>query len=1305
MRFWNKRWLILFAVLFLWSGCDLRNKISVNTSALVEQEPIVLVVKHRQDTLSSRLSDHVTIAMQYAKLPVKAIDMGLVSGGLEIATSVRTIVITSYLITELSPPDVERLTTFVTNGNNIVFLGPVADDQFAFLQGILPFTDYEIDKDARGVYLHEEVFPAHSGKIYFSQFELPHEGLAANQFKSGIKIAAGAGNDPDYPLVVVNKIGLGEVITINSNLLYEKLYRGLIFSSILKGLDGIPYSVANVATIFLDDFPAPLYNEKLPPINEEYDVTHAEFVTNIWWPDMQAFADTFNISYSAMTAFNYNANVIPPFDFQEWTDGKTIVDGREVDASAFVARNILESRHELAFHGYNHFSLWLEDWDNVNFMASSVYAARKRWRIDRMGDLPVSYVPPTNYIDSTGISAIMKGMPSIRYMSSLYLGELELGTGREFGYEPYAPDDRLFNYPRISSGFSMNENSLFEQQGMQLLTGIWTHFVHPDDVFQVNQRDEDEFVSRNPLKLGWKTHPVYGYGLYHLLRERVLFTNARYPLLRYLAANEAGAITEDWYNGFVVHKEDQYNRTLIPLYKAGYEKKSDRTENYWFTYVSEANAEKFEEQLSQKNIQFSMSKLWDGALYQFSTNLDSLQIPNFDPKYRFDDQFKTAQLNDVILRSRQYQTEFTDEFGNLITSEEFLPEDWVDTRLEDAIRAYNNNPDNIRIQEELIKLSIEFSEIRRAILILERRLLSSSRWAQNDLERLFTYYGWEGLTNQAQNFLERLWLRYRSQEVIDVKDFAVQMLDIYSEEFNLRWVLRERELRPNDEALALRYTRLIENQQTWPEIKPELLRLISLNPESDSLYAYTMQRSFYYDSAKTSIELLEDFPASKHPQLDPFATNFALIYAYDLNNYTRALYWANRVEGFSEATKLSWLAQLNLYSEYQNEALRLLNENPEDDSLRVQIGTELYYEGFVSEAREVLYPLFLRDPKGKTTAHTLINTEMQYFSYEERKALYRKYPAFFSEQEEDRLKDEMRWTEGTRLSAFGEYRDDNFDNRFARFGLSTQFGNRRKQTHLFKLEDLFFEDPGSSSLTNYTGLAYEFSSRYNEQESEFKAGGGLLAGSGDILLEAYTSLSRSSAKSYTSGELSFSPEFTVDAVLNDFNKFQFEGYREDNWKQEKWVTSLSAVGTYFTNSVTKYEVTGRLYYRLYNKKVRIRPIASISLADASETFTSGTPYFTPENYVEQGLGVDFRIRRPDTFDFFSKLELELMLRNETRDGFFGTGRLQYDRKFKKYWELRLGTEISTSRVYSSNRVFFTLSYYFKKRLPQPENKQ
>lgn len=1290
--------LMVISVSFL--SCDFTNEVNFTPSRFIGQDPLVLLIKHRQDEYSGEVSDQVTQALSYAKIPVETMDLGLLSEDFTIPGSVRVIAVTTFLVSELNTREIQEFTRFVASGNVVVFLGPVTFDDFTFLQGINPFSEYAFDSLSTGVFFLDNVFPGHNGRSYKPEVGTPHKGITQDQFTKRVKVHASAGSDLDYPLLLSNEIGLGEVITVNSFALDEKLYRGMVFSSILKGLEGLPYSVANVSTIFLDDFPAPLYNEQLAPIDEEYGMTHAEFVSDQWWPDMQAFADTFDIDYSAMTAFNYNAKVVPPFDFNEWTLGKINIDGRQVDGSIYLAKDIAEGRHELAFHGYNHFSLWLEDWDNVNFMANSVLAARKRWRIDGLGDLPVTYVPPTNYIDSVGISAILKGMPSIRYMSSLYLGNIEDGEGREFGFDPYAPY-RLFNYPRSASGFTMEDNSLFDQQSLQVLTGIWNHFIHPDDVFQVEQREEDGFKSRNPLKLGWKSHPVYGYGLYHELRERVLFTKERYPLTRFLAAEEGGAVTEDWTNIFVGFEEKDDTYSLLTESRAGYENKSGLSdEKFWFSYVSEENRDSFEASLIEQELTYESSKLWDGFLFQFSSEKDSLSFPNLRKSAILDPQFVQARIGEAVEKGRLYRTTLNEDYAALVGIST-IESEYVDTRYEDAIRAYNRRPDNKKVQEDLITLSIEFGDVLRAITILERRMLASQSWSQNDIERLFLFYGWEKLPNQAENFLERLWLRYPSPEVIDVKNYAVASMGLYSEEFVLRWSERERGFKPDDEALSIRYTRLIENQENWPVVKKELRRLLSLYPRSDSLYAYTLQRSFYYEKSDSSTSLVEEFPIAAHDQIDVFASNLAFYYGYDFKNYSRALYWANRAEGFDEKIKLQWLSEMNLYSEFQNKADQLLLENPDDDSLRTLIGTQLYYEGFTDKAMEILYPLFVDKSSENTVAGSLMNSEISYMTYEKRKELYKKYPAFFSQREFDRLYSEYRWFEGTRLSLYGEFRNDNFDNVFARFGTSSQFGDRKKIAHLVKIEDLYFENSGGdgSAQNNFVGAGYEFQKRSSDQSMEYKMGLGLYSGSNEVLGEGFASISYSYDSTFTSGRLYFGPVLTNAAIDNNYYKTQLEAYREDIWGKDSFTTSLSGVARYYTNSVFEYEFTGRLYLQPFKQKIRLRPIAELAWADASDSFLSGIPYYTPDQFFSKGVGFDLRYRNPDNFDFLSLLELEVMGKHETADGFYGTGRIQFQNKFKKYWEIRVGSEISTSQIYRSNRFFFTLSYYLD---PKPK---
>lgn len=420
--------LVSAIIIGLFAACD--NEEELNDSFYNSaQDPIVMVIKNQPNDFSTGVSNQVAKALEYAQIPYLTIDLGILTQDFSIPKSVRTLVITTDRIVEFPQENIEDLVEFVARGNNIVFTGHVSNPNFSFLQGIKPDSEFNIDSLSVGFTLVEDAFPGMEGKTYNPRGLLPHYGLAAEEFTNATKLLAGTATDPDQPFIILNKIGLGEVITVNSFVLDQKIYRGIIYSTILRGLQGIPYQVANVSTIFLDDFPAPIYNEKLPPIDEEYDVTHAEFVSKIWWPDMKALADSFNISYSAMTAFNYNANVVPPFDFQEWRQGSIVYNQNIVLGSIFLAEDIRDSRHELAFHGYNHFSLWLEDWDNMNFMVSSLQAARKRWRVDNLGPLPTNYVPPTNNIDSLGLEAVVRGMPSIKYMSSLYFGEIKDGGG------------------------------------------------------------------------------------------------------------------------------------------------------------------------------------------------------------------------------------------------------------------------------------------------------------------------------------------------------------------------------------------------------------------------------------------------------------------------------------------------------------------------------------------------------------------------------------------------------------------------------------------------------------------------------------------------------------------------------------------------------------------------------------------------------------------------------------------------------------------------------------------------------------
>ena len=119
------------------------------------------------------------------------------------------------------------------------------------------------------------------------------------------------------------------------------------------------------------------------------------------------------------------------------------VNGVEQTKSSWLGRDVYNTGHELGFHGYNHVSLLKEDWPQDQFIVTALNTAVKKWKTIGFNELPISYVPPSNYIDSVGLAKLQEGIPSIRYIQSTYMGDFEEGGNREFDPEPY--NDYFFN--------------------------------------------------------------------------------------------------------------------------------------------------------------------------------------------------------------------------------------------------------------------------------------------------------------------------------------------------------------------------------------------------------------------------------------------------------------------------------------------------------------------------------------------------------------------------------------------------------------------------------------------------------------------------------------------------------------------------------------------------------------------------------------------------------------------------------------------------------------------------------------------
>ena len=327
----------------------------------------------------------------------------------------------------------------------------------------------------------------------------------------------------DIPLLWSSSAEGGRTLVWNWNGFQEKVYRGFLLESFLHIRPAAAAGSPGAATMFIDDWPIPMYNT----VKEPLTVTDTEFYTKTWWPELKSFFDRYGIPHSSYIIFEYNMNNTPPFTIEEFFIG-------EGQPSTKVGREIIESEHELALHGYNHASLILDEtrpgvgyWPDIETMKEGLRAAKEEWiRLFGAHTLPKSYVAPNNYISPEGIDAVYDVFPSINVIGTMNIGGGNQ-TDSEFGEDPDRPG--LYYLPRVSYGYFLND--FLELSISSAITGygVWTHFIHADDIY-------------DPYRSG-------GMSWDELLQEfhkTVRFVRRHYPWLEYVTVEKAGKIMKEY---------------------------------------------------------------------------------------------------------------------------------------------------------------------------------------------------------------------------------------------------------------------------------------------------------------------------------------------------------------------------------------------------------------------------------------------------------------------------------------------------------------------------------------------------------------------------------------------------------------------------------------------------------------------------------------------------------------------------------------------------------------------------------------
>jgi hypothetical protein len=290
-------------------------------------------------------------------------------------------------------------------------------------------------------------------------------------------------NPATMPLLLERSFGRGRIVYWNGTCMHQKEFRGLLLFSLLRNLPVGAMSMFNVLAFQIDDSPPPAFGLKTGVIHKDLGVDDFTFYRKFWYPRIMALLDEKGLKPSHYFTFNYYDQVKGPFS-------------RVHDREAFfkeIIGLIRAHKHELGIHGFNHQSLTLgsgpsRPWPGVEEMRNSVARAFDLW--NQEGWPPsLTYVAPNNVIDPSGKKALADGFPTVRGIGRLYVGGDDYSVegfgdaeaGDEYGIDPDQPV--FVNFPRMSSGFYLHENNLFEILNGIMAHGAVNHFIHPDDIY------------------------------------------------------------------------------------------------------------------------------------------------------------------------------------------------------------------------------------------------------------------------------------------------------------------------------------------------------------------------------------------------------------------------------------------------------------------------------------------------------------------------------------------------------------------------------------------------------------------------------------------------------------------------------------------------------------------------------------------------------------------------------------------------------------------------------------------------------
>lgn len=1270
------------------------------------EEPLVQFLIEPTNYSAILETENLAKAFDYSKIAHKTLWVNQFNEKLNIAPTTR--VVTVHETAGLSTIAIDSLLKFVSKGGTLFVTKATKDERLSYFFGMTPDADWSTNREASGLYFNKALFPGMQGRSFDNK--TVHLGFNGSNFSSSINVLVSAHNNKDYPVLIENRIGNGKVVLYNSSQILKKEMRGLLFSASLLGLEGIPYPIANIGTLFLDDFPSPVYDDQGKAINIQNGISKSEVLKSDWWPKMKELAKEEDLKFTAYVTFNSNNNNTSDANFKSW-DQTGLLDGKnENGTNKWITNEFTNAGHELGFRGYNDLPLSKKLWKDTDLILDNTKASASKWEDNVSKTLPVSYVAPNNQIDSLGLITLKKGFPSLNFVHTSFLGDKYEGGDREFDPDPL--NNRFFDYPRLSSGYTISQKEQWAIESTYLYTGIWSHTLNTKDV----------------LKIGSTSNAIGE------LKKHLVDYKKRHPYIQFLTAKKSTEAAMDW----------RYQSIRHLSYEGQYEVSSslnsdEKKESYWLMYVEEHNNVKIHENLIFNEVEFTSVPLLNGFLYNIKTKSPNVSVPDIRPEIRT----LIGTTSTLITNTKSEYKSYNKSKQTMVPLKQKIDRLVVEEKTEEATnlmeKLFKDNKfintqqivtyaEGMEKQGKTVELwsqlnglyvknpSSSYADFSRDIstvsnypspgvkkMWMERQM----EWGQNDVTILKDYYQNFNTEDNSKIIEQVLEVMYTLEPTENNKLTYYEFLVKSNHEDLLKKLDTIEPCSISNKDLATSISQVyaeklnFERAELWQKcgnISAEVVKEWKEKTKNIASKKFTdfeyYTRYLLVNDPDKAVEELQDIETCR-PDLIRLSKNIALLFA-EYAQYQKALDWSTCTNTIPVAKLLDWNLEF-ANGRYLKQVYKdHIEKNPRDYNTMNHMVKLLLLKGDVNAAGEIAVdiPPSKIDPDFKIAFNYEVKAES-----DDKQTLYiSKFKVLMDDAIVKKTEVEARKKKGHSIGLTSSAIADEFNPTLFNNELYFGFYNKKLNFHKFSIvqgtaysvlkDTIVPNDIGRDLL----GVEYMYKTESNKERPFYVGAKVELDNFNKVFFHFKTGIDFIGDTSKSSLALKANPVTTGPGYNLNIYDIQVKATQEfeysSNLNHEFYIKA-----DYYTDS-QYYAIGGtRVEYNLLNiNNFKLGPLVEGAYGVGSEDRRNGFPYWLTEYRLFAGGGLQFQLGNNDS-DFNLKSDFSLFAEQDEDNFQRYEGELSY--RIKNFTTINLNYSYFTIDQFFSNAVQLGIQYNFK----------